>query len=150
MFCACSHCHTGHSKTVSLSQRKKGLGCIPCMRRATLRWETSIPRCQWIEASGAPQHSEAMLSFGSDCLPCKLADLARVHGTQQFHWRRFEYGGERSGRFTGLQNEDGSSKTECGACPHATPHPLRLAGSMLWRSRGMLSVLGCSMDALHV
>lgn len=69
-----------------------------------------------------------MLSLGSDCLPCKLADLARVHGTQRFHRRRFEYGGERSGRFTGLQNEDGSSKTECGACPHATPRPLRLAG----------------------
>lgn len=27
----------------------------------------------------------------------------------------FEYGKERSGRFQGLTNEDGSSKTECGA-----------------------------------
>jgi hypothetical protein len=29
----------------------------------------------------------------------------------------FEYGMERSGRFTGLQNADGSSKTECGVFP---------------------------------
>jgi phosphoadenosine phosphosulfate reductase len=27
---------------------------------------------------------------------------------------RFEYAGERSGRFQGFSNEDGSVKTECG------------------------------------
>lgn len=31
----------------------------------------------------------------------------------------FEYGGERSGRFQGLTNADGSDKTECGTCLEA-------------------------------
>jgi phosphoadenosine phosphosulfate reductase len=30
------------------------------------------------------------------------------------HDKWFTYGGERSGRFEGLKNKDGSAKTECG------------------------------------
>lgn len=37
-------------------------------------------------------------------LPCKQVPLEK--------W--FTYGGERSGRFEGMKNKDGSDKTECG------------------------------------
>lgn len=43
--------------------------------------------------------------------------LGDVHSTlpvEREEW--FEYGAERRGRFQGLQNKDGSDKTECGAC----------------------------------
>jgi 3'-phosphoadenosine 5'-phosphosulfate sulfotransferase (PAPS reductase)/FAD synthetase len=42
--------------------------------------------------------------------------LGDVHSTLPVDRSRwFEYGGERSGRFQGLTNADGSLKTECGA-----------------------------------
>jgi phosphoadenosine phosphosulfate reductase len=45
--------------------------------------------------------------------------LGDVHSTlpvERSKW--FEYGAERSGRFQGLTNPDGSKKTECGARLH--------------------------------
>lgn len=44
-----------------------------------------------------------------------------MHTSQFTDACRFDYAMERSGRFTGLQNQDGSSKTECGVNPRMPP-----------------------------
>lgn len=50
-----------------------------------------------------PLHAEGYPSLGD------------IHSTVQVDRSKwFEYGGERSGRFQGLKNKDGSDKTECG------------------------------------
>lgn len=81
--------------------------------------------------------------------------LGDVHSTlpvPRESW--FEYGAERSGRFQGLTNADGSTKTECGAppsplalpcCAVHRPKPLATPTALLWlhheaRVRGRMAV----------
>ena len=52
------------------------------------------------------------------------SSLGDAHSTLRVDAEKwFTYGGERSGRFVGLQNKDGSAKTECGI--HSKKRPAK-------------------------
>ena len=55
---------------------------------------------------GAPQHPLHAEGYPS------IGDVHSTLPVPREKW--FIYGGERSGRFQGLENKDGSAKTECG------------------------------------
>ncbi|CAI5507921.1 unnamed protein product [Closterium sp. Naga37s-1] len=60
----------------------------------------------YLERHGVPAHPLHADGFPS------IGDIQTTLPVPRAKW--FEYGGERSGRFQGLKNRDGSDKTECG------------------------------------
>lgn len=61
---------------------------------------------EYLELNGVPAHPLHSQGFPS------VGDVQTTLPVAKEKW--FEYGGERSGRFQGLTNKDGSTKTECG------------------------------------
>jgi phosphoadenosine phosphosulfate reductase len=60
----------------------------------------------YLERHGVPAHPLHAKGYPS------IGDVISTVPVPRQKW--FEYGGERSGRFQGLKNKDGSDKTECG------------------------------------
>lgn len=60
----------------------------------------------YLESNGVPAHPLHAQGYPS------IGDVPTTIPVPREKW--FEYGGERSGRFQGLTNKDGSTKTECG------------------------------------
>ncbi|KAI5076552.1 hypothetical protein GOP47_0008617 [Adiantum capillus-veneris] len=60
----------------------------------------------YLEKNGVPYHPLHDQGYPS------VGDVQSTLPVPKDQW--FEYGGERSGRFQGLKNKDGSDKTECG------------------------------------
>ncbi|KAH7421655.1 hypothetical protein KP509_13G069400 [Ceratopteris richardii] len=61
---------------------------------------------EYLQKNGIPYHPLHDEGYPS------IGDVQSTLPVPKDQW--FEYGGERSGRFQGLKNKDGSSKTECG------------------------------------
>ncbi|MCO5604112.1 hypothetical protein L7F22_058270 [Adiantum nelumboides] len=61
---------------------------------------------EYLEKNGVPYHPLHDQGYPS------VGDVQSTLPVPKEQW--FEYGGERSGRFQGLRNKDGSDKTECG------------------------------------
>lgn len=61
---------------------------------------------RWVGASGSGMCSSVILMVSAPPLQRRKKQVPLEN------W--FTYGGERSGRFEGMKNKDGSVKTECG------------------------------------
>lgn len=83
---------------------------VPALLQPLAYWE--FRDCfEYAEQEGVPLHPLHDAGYPS------LGDAHSTLPVPRDQW--WEYGAERSGRFQGLTNADGSDKTECGAIPVA-------------------------------
>ncbi|CAI7842150.1 unnamed protein product [Closterium sp. NIES-54] len=111
--------HDFHAMSPLMCSSPSSTATHPAMHRPTQLFEDGTPvkvqplaywefrDCfDYLERHGVPAHPLHADGFPS------IGDIQTTLPVPRAKW--FEYGGERSGRFQGLKNRDGSDKTECG------------------------------------